>query len=123
MIAVPPWVLGAIILLAGCGLVSATAACEEKKKNDDNEPDLSTEGQMAAMGLILCVCGAWVLWIGPNPEPLSAWIAIACGMMAGAALGFNAPTTGRAGTGFAMMATSILMAATLIIRASLPGFE
>jgi len=64
-----------------------------------------------------------VLWIGPNPEPRSAWIAIALGTVAGATLVIKSTSPDRTTTSIAIVATSGLMAATFILRASLPGFE
>jgi len=117
MIAVPPWVLGAIVLLAGCGFISAIT--EEKEETAKDTPTVDT----GLLGVILCCCGIWVLWIGPNPEPPSAWIAIALGTVTGAALGIKSTSPGRTATSIAIVATSGLMAATFILRASLPGFE
>ena len=38
MIAVQPWVLGAIVLLAGCGFISAITPSEEKEETTKDTP-------------------------------------------------------------------------------------
>lgn len=122
MIAVPPWVLGASVLLAGYGTISATPAVKDEDETT-NEPGTLEAGSIEVFGLTLCGCGVWLLWIGPNPELPSAWIAIGLGTIAGAALAINSTSSARATTGLTMIGTTGLMAATFIVRASLPGFE
>ena len=119
MIAVPPWALSAVVLLAGCAIVATGPTRENKKAN---ETDL-TENGITALGLLICIFGLWVLWIGPNPEPPSAWVAIAIGGVSGSAIITKSASPAGWTTGSAMLGTSLLMAATLILRASLPGFE
>ena len=82
MVAVPPWTIGAAVLLAGIMLL--LHMLHEPSEQTGDEAPIGAMGDAAA--LMLSGFGAWLLWIGPNPEPAGTWIAIAAGGATGTAV-------------------------------------
>lgn len=117
MISVPPWVLAAVVLLAS-NMITCHGISHDAKGEKENEE----KGTLVAFGLLATIAGLVILWITPEPEPLSAWIGIVatapCSWIA-----MRSASKGMQATGAAILATGVLMAVTLIIRASLPGFD
>lgn len=118
MISVPPWVLAAAVVLAGCAIFIRSMYPEDKKTRTRNGPNAG----LGALGMLIIAAGLRLLWIGPNPEPLSAWIGIAVGA-AGSCIAINRANVKSHETATTILVTSGLIAATLIVRASIPGFH
>ena len=122
MIIVPAWVLAAAVVLSGCA-TCAWCVLQETENKQTTPGDNWFDEWTSALGMIVIAAGLWLLWIGRNPEPLSAWIAIAGSTPTSAWIAIRGSRQQTHVYATAISVTGVLMAATFIVRASLPGFE
>ena len=117
MIVVPAWTLGAGMI--ALGMILATYSGE----TDAN--DGPSDAAVNACGIFIMLGGIGVTWIGPYPEPASAWIAIgaALALTGAGSMTSWAGTDGRMTKMAAIAASAILLAVTLIVRASIDQFQ
>ena len=132
MLPVAPWVLGAVVLYLGT-LFFFLADPTDDSAFPEVSPDLSAgirarcQADASAawvVGLALAVFALWILWIGPNPEPFSAWVVVELLVVAGVCtLVVGGSQTTVFSVGLPFLATGVLMALVFIVRATLPGFS
>ena len=81
MVVLAPSALATAVLTLGMLLLTLNAFEDEEKSAEAAKDGRSAEVKQiddymtGIFGLAIAGAGAWLLWIGPNPEPLGAWIA------------------------------------------------
>ena len=91
--------------------------------NESGNSEERSDGMLAAPpGFAVGGGGTWLLWISPDPEPASAWGAVATMGTADFAVGTRARKAGARNWGTALMATAAATALAFIVRASVKSF-
>lgn len=122
MVVVPPWALTTAVMMIGNMI---TAFCTTPEKNEvetGKTPSQLERSTLGGIGLLITATGASLLWTSPDPEPLGAWVGIVVASAGGATAALSTKGAPRT-LGCATIATAVIAAATLIVRASVKGFS
>ena len=121
MIIAPAWTLGAALVAVGTLLMAMYCVTDEERNADAADVSLAA----FLSGMAIAIVGMRTVWISPNPEPEGAWITIGLTLMITAIARIAGATSTRNGRCFVWTAASscILIAATLIVRASIHQFD
>ncbi|MCY4511584.1 MAG: hypothetical protein OXG35_32155 [Acidobacteria bacterium] len=123
MVVVPAWTFGAALIVIGTLIFMICITDDDQPpENCSRAQEFTQTGGLGMFGLAFMAAGIWVTWIGPDPEPLSAWIAIAI-TLSTSIMGIATSTLKSGIATTTAITASIMVGLTLIIRASIHQFN